>query len=258
MIEFNRMIRIHLHSINLHFRVRKCARTSLKAFVLNGLFRRDVNPYLEIHALRDINLDIEEGQRVGIVGPNGAGKSTLLRLLAGVYWPSSGERQVHGKISSLMDINLGIEPNASGWDNIAYRCYLQGDSPAEVEAKRPEIAEFCELGDYLDMPARYYSRGMYVRFAFAIATAVEPEILLLDEVFSAGDKAFQQKARERMASLIDKARLMVFVSHDLATMADLCNRVIWMEKGAIIADGNPAEILERYSEQQQQTNIQAA
>src|ERR1044071_7531749 len=125
------MIGVQLHNIHLHFRVRRCAKANFKSFIVNGLFRQQVNPYLEIHALRDINLDIEEGQRVGIVGPNGAGKSTLLRLLAGVYWPSSGERQVPGKISSLMDINLGIEPNASGWDNIAYRCYLQGDSPAE-------------------------------------------------------------------------------------------------------------------------------
>lgn len=240
------MIGVQLKNINLEFRVRKRAKTNFKQFILNGLFRRRKNPYLQIHALRDINLDISEGQRVGIVGHNGAGKTTLLRLLAGVYWPTSGERQVHGKIRSLMDINLGIEPNASGWDNIAYRCYLQGDTPAEVEAKRHEIAEFCELGEYLDMPARFYSRGMYVRFAFAIATAVDPEILLLDEVFSAGDRAFQQKAQVRMKSLIDKARLMVFVSHDLPTIAELCNRVICMENGAIIDDGEPNEVLKRY------------
>lgn len=240
------MVGVHLRDINLKFHVRKSGSTNIKKFIVQGLFRQAVNPYLEIHALRDINLDIAEGQRVGVIGHNGAGKSTLLRLLAGVYYPTSGKRDVRGKISSLMDIGLGIEPNASGWDNIAYRCYLQGDTPADVKAKRAEIADFCELGEYLDMPARYYSRGMYVRFAFAVATAVEPEILLLDEVFSAGDRAFQQKARLRMASLVDKARLMVFVSHDLASVEELCNRVIWMEKGAIIDDGKPSEILQKY------------
>jgi ABC-type polysaccharide/polyol phosphate transport system ATPase subunit len=252
------MVGIHLKDINLQFRVRKSGRIGLKEFVVRGLFRETSNPYLEINALQNINLSIKEGERVGIIGHNGAGKSTILRLMAGVYPPSSGERHVEGKISSLMDIGLGIEPNASGWDNIAYRCYLQGDTPADVEAKRQDIADFCELGDLLQMPIRYYSSGMYVRFAFAVATAVEPEILLLDEVFGAGDITFQQKARKRMLGLVDKSRLMVFVSHDLNTMQDLCSRVIWMEKGTIIQDGATKEIMQMYRKRQEERLAKAA
>ena len=131
---------------------------------------------------------------------------------------------------------------------------MQGDTPADVKAKRPGIAEFCELGDLLHMPIRFYSSGMYVRFAFAVATAIEPEILLLDEIFGAGDIAFHQKARARMLNLVDKARLMVYVSHDLASIEELCNRVIWMEKGSIIDDGEPKAILEKYVQKHKPRN----
>ncbi len=252
------MVGIHLENITLQFRVRKSGRIGLKEFIVRGLFRQTANPYLEINALDNINLTIKEGERVGIIGHNGAGKSTLLRLMAGVYPPTTGERHVVGKISSLMDIGLGIEPNASGWDNIAYRCYLQGDTPADVQAKRQEIADFCELGDLLHMPIRYYSSGMYVRFAFAVATAVNPEILLLDEVFGAGDITFHQRARQRMLGLVDKARLMVFVSHDLVTMEEFCNRVIWMEKGSIIHDGETSEIMRLYRKKHEERMAIAA
>ncbi len=240
------MIGIRLKDVNLQFRVRKSGKIGLKEFVVQGLFRRNTNPYLEINALNGINLTIEDGQRVGIIGHNGAGKSTLLRVLAGVYPATSGECEVHGKIGSLMDIGLGIEASASGWDNIAYRCYLQGDTPADVLAKRQDIADFSELGEMLQMPVRFYSSGMYVRFAFAVATAIEPEILLLDEIFGAVDMGFHQKARARILNLVDKARLMVFVSHDLASIEEFCNRVIWMEKGTIVQDGKTKDVLQNY------------
>src|SRR5207248_8000678 len=137
---------------------------------------------LEVRALHDVTLRAAQGDRVGIIGHNGAGKSTLLKVLAGIYPPTAGRRVVEGRISSLFDINLGFEAEATGWENIAYRSYLQGETPRTVRRKRDAIADFSELGNFLKMPVRYYSAGMMVRLAFSIATAIDPEILLIDEV----------------------------------------------------------------------------
>ncbi len=197
---------ISLENVGLVFHVRRHGRISLKEYLLHGLFRRRKENSFEVRALEGINLRIGEGERVGIIGPNGAGKSTLLKLLAGIYPPASGQCTVRGKISSLFELSLGFEPDASGWDNITYRGYLQGETPRSIRAKMDDIAEFSELGQFLDMSIRYYSSGMLVRLAFAIATVIEPEILLLDEVLAAGDAAFQIKARQRMRDLISSAR----------------------------------------------------
>lgn len=240
------MASIHLAKAGLTFRVRRDRKPTLKEFVLKGLFRRSVNPLMEVPALRNINLEIREGERLGIVGHNGAGKSTLLKVLAGVYPPSEGERIVEGRISSLFDLVLGFEVEASGWDNIRYRGYLQGETPSSIEAKMDAIAEFSELGDFLATPVKYYSSGMLVRLAFSIATAVDPEILLVDEVLSAGDMAFQKKARERMLEMIDRARLFVMVSHDIKALAEFCNRGIWLAQGNIRMDGPIDAVLSAY------------
>jgi ABC-type polysaccharide/polyol phosphate transport system ATPase subunit len=169
------------------------------------MFRRTPNSVMEIHALQDVSLAFRDGQRVGVIGRNGAGKSTLLKLIAGIYPPTGGRRLVQGRITSLFDIVLGFEGDTSGWDNIRYRGYLQGETPRSIRAKMAAIAEFSELGRFLDMPVRYYSAGMTFRLAFAIATAIDPEILLLDEVLSTGDLAFQDKARRRMADMMNRA-----------------------------------------------------
>src|SRR5262249_1826508 len=150
---------------------------TLKEFLVRQMFRRSVNPVIEVRALQDVSLEINEGQRVGIIGHNGAGKSTLLKLLAGIYPPTKGKRLVEGRISSLFDIALGFETDASGWENIYFRGFLQGETPKSVRAKMQPIADFSELGEFLNMPVRYYSAGMLVRLAFSIATAIEPEIL---------------------------------------------------------------------------------
>jgi ABC-type polysaccharide/polyol phosphate transport system ATPase subunit len=154
---------------------------------------------------------------------------------------------VVGRISSLFDIAVGFEPEASGWDNIAYRCYLQGETPRSVRGKLDEIAEFSELGKFLDVPVRCYSAGMMVRLAFAVATAIDPEILLIDEVLSVGDLAFQEKARRRMQEMMAKARLMVLVSHDLESLARLCSKVVWLEQGRVRAIGPPEETIAAYT-----------
>jgi lipopolysaccharide transport system ATP-binding protein len=240
------MARIELEQVNLTFYVRKERGVRLKDFILKRMFLPSKNPSLEVRALRDITLHIGRGDRLGIIGHNGAGKSTMLKLLAGIYQPTSGQRTVEGRISSLFDIALGFEGEANGWENIAFRSYLQGETPSSVRAKRRAIADFSELGDFLNMPVRFYSAGMMVRLAFSIATAIEPEILLVDEVLSVGDLAFQNKARERMRDMMAKAHLMVLVSHDLEAMSQMCNRAIWMDHGQIRMMGACAEVAAAY------------
>lgn len=242
------MERIQLRHVNLKFRVRQQKRTALKDYLVKGLFRQRKNPYIEVNALDDLNLSIRDGERVGVIGHNGAGKSTLLRLLAGIYPPTSGELLVQGKVSSVLDIGVGVESEANGWENIAYRSYLQGATPRDVKESRQAIADFSELGAALDMPVRCYSSGMMVRLMFAIATAIEPEVLLVDEVLSAGDIGFVDKARRRMLELIERARLMVFVTHDLASMVSICNRALWMDHGQVRMDGDPQEVVAAYCE----------
>ncbi len=200
------MALIELDNVGLVFHVRRYGRVSLKEYVLHGMFRRSKQATIEVRALEQVNLRVGEGDRVGIIGHNGAGKSTLLKLLAGIYPPTTGRRQVRGQISSLFEIGLGFELDATGWENITYRGYLQGETPRSIRQKMQSIAEFSELGEFLDMPVRYYSAGMMVRLAFSIATAIAPDILLVDEVLSAGDLAFQAKARERIHSLMSSAR----------------------------------------------------
>src|SRR5207302_6344643 len=179
-------------------------------------------------------------------GHNGAGKSTLLKVLAGIYPPSRGRRVVEGRISSLFDIALGFEMDASGWENMAFRGYLQGETPQTIRAKMQPIADFTELGGFLDMPVRYYSAGMLVRLAFSIATAIEPEVLLVDEVLSVGDRAFQEKARKRMRQMMAQAELMVVVSHDLGSLARLCERGIWLDHGKIVMQGPIDDVIAAY------------
>jgi lipopolysaccharide transport system ATP-binding protein len=242
------MASIELSNVNLTFSLRKASRISLKEYMLNGMFLTSRNPIIRVPALVDLTLSAKDGDRIGVIGHNGAGKSTMLKMLAGVYPPSSGKRVVQGKICSLFDITLGFEPDATGRENIRYRAYLQGETPQTIRAKQQEIEEFSELGDFLDTPVRYYSAGMNVRLAFSIATAIDPEVLLIDEVLSVGDLAFQMKASERMKKMMSNARLMVMVSHDLGSVKSMCNRAIWLEHGKVRAMGPTAKIVKAYED----------
>jgi ABC-type polysaccharide/polyol phosphate transport system ATPase subunit len=240
------MARIVLEGVNLTFRVRHHQRTGIGEFV-RRLLRLSVRPVMEVKALQDCSLTIANGDRLGIIGHNGAGKSTLLRVLAGIYPPTSGSATVEGRISSIFDICLGFELEASGWDNIRFRGYLQGETPRSMRDKIQPIAEFSGVDrEFLDMPVRYYSAGMYVRLAFAIATAIDPEVLLVDEALSVGDMAFMEKAGQRMRDMIDKAKLIVMVSHDLESIKRVCNRAIWMDHGRIRLSGSPSEVVDAY------------
>jgi ABC-type polysaccharide/polyol phosphate transport system ATPase subunit len=243
------MARIELDHVSLTFRVRRHqGRGTLKEYVINRLLRRRrPQAMMEVRALRDLSLRVEPGERVGVVGHNGAGKSTLLKLLAGIYPPTDGRRVVEGNISSVFDIALGFEMEGTGWENIRYRGYLQGETPRGITAKMKGIAEFSELGDFLNMPVRYYSAGMMVRLAFSIATAVEPEVLLCDEVLGVGDLAFQEKARQRMRDMMARAELIVMVSHDLGALCTFCDRGVWLDHGTLRMDGRMTDVAAAYT-----------
>ena len=240
------MAKIELTDVGLTFSVRRTPKTTFKEYLTRALFLESRNPRTQIHALAGLNLQAADGDRIGVVGHNGAGKSTLLRLLAGVYPPTTGTRRVEGRVCSLFDIALGFEADANGWENIKYRAYLMGETPASLEKKIHGIAEFSELGDFLNIPVRYYSSGMLVRLAFSISTAINPEVLLIDEVLSAGDMAFQIKARNRMKEMMATARLMVLVTHEVTSVEEICNRALWMQHGSVVMDGPPDKVVAAY------------
>lgn len=240
------MARIELNDVSLTFTIRQHRKVTLKEYLTRALFLQSRNPKVDVHALSHINLSAADGDRIGIIGHNGAGKSTLLKLLAGVYPPTGGTRVVEGRICSMFDIALGFEQDASGWDNIRYRGYLLGETPKTIKKKMHEIAAFSELGEFMNVPVRYYSSGMLVRLAFSISTAVEPEVLLIDEVLGAGDLAFQIKARERMRDMMSTARLMVLVTHEIETLKKICNRAMWLKQGSVQMQGSPDDVVDAY------------
>lgn len=199
-----------------------------------------------IRSLNDINLDILPHERIGLIGHNGAGKSTLLRVLSRVYTPSSGKAIIEGKIGSLIDISLGIDGEATGIENIFLRAALLGIPKKEVERAMPEIIEFTQLGQFIEMPVRTYSTGMHMRLAFAVSTMISPDILLMDEWLSVGDEAFQHKAEERLNQLIERSNVLVIASHSRKLIERCCTRVLWLEHGKIKLDGTPAEVCPHY------------
>lgn len=199
-----------------------------------------------VRALDDVSFRLERGDRVGLIGHNGAGKSTLLRAMAGIYPPTAGNLVREGKVVPLLDIALGMDENSTGMQNIRLRGLLLGMSDVEIRDKQREIADFCELGDYLDLPIRTYSSGMRVRLAFAVSTAVDAEILLLDEVMGVGDASFMHKAEARLADLHSRAEIVVLAMHSNSEIRKVCNKALWMERGRVRAFGPAEEIVSAY------------
>ncbi|MGY3359011.1 ABC-type polysaccharide/polyol phosphate transport system ATPase subunit [Bradyrhizobium sp. GM0.4] len=209
------------------------------------LRRTTATPHI-VSALNDVNLDIRAGDRVAIIGANGAGKTTLLRVLAGIYHPTSGSVDVLGRCLPLFDLSAGFDEEATGYENIMRRGLVIGARRSEIDAKRGEIAAFTELGDRLDLPLRTYSSGMMLRLIFAVATAVEGEIVLLDEWIGVGDQQFRKKARQRLDEIVVRAGILVLASHDIELIKSTCNRAILLEEGWIVAAGATDEILGQY------------
>jgi len=204
----------------------------------------------DIQALSNLTVSISDGERVGLLGHNGAGKTTFLKAVAGLYPIVSGEIQVHGKVRSLFDLSLGFEPDATGRENILYRGLLMGLSPQEMKLLEEEIVEFADLGEFIDYPIKTYSAGMQVRLAFAVSTAVDGDILLLDEVVGVGDASFINKAIARLRNLMESANIVLLASHDLNTVREICTRCIVFERGRMIFDGQVEEAIEAYLQKQ--------
>lgn len=199
-----------------------------------------------VQALKNISFHLKNGDKLALIGHNGAGKSTLLRVLAGIYAPNAGQLTVQGSVATLLDISLGMQPEASGYENIYIRGLLMGLSRAETDKLIPDIEEFTDLGQFLSMPIKTYSTGMRVRLAFALSTATDPEILLLDEAIGAGDAGFIEKAQKRLKKFIHRAQIMVLASHDNDFVTEFCNKAIWLEHGTVKGYGDTAEIVEAY------------
>lgn len=199
-----------------------------------------------IEALHDINLSLRHGDRVALVGHNGAGKSTLLRLMSGIYEPTRGSARVVGKVAPVFDLGVGMDPEISGYENILIRGLFLGMTRKEMEKRIDDIADFTELGDYLEMPLRTYSTGMRVRLALGVVTSIDPEILILDEGIGAVDADFLEKTRDRLKDLVTRSGILVFASHSDEFLMELCSTAIWMDKGGIIEQGPIRDVLTSY------------
>ena len=213
---------------------------------LSGRFTHDERDRVVVQALRDVSFTLNPGDRLGLVGGNGAGKTTLLRSLAGIYEPVGGSVTVTGHIGTLLDPSLGMNMELTGRENIRLRGMFAGLSPAAIRAVEDDVEAFAGLGSFLDLPVQPYSSGMTVRLSFGLATAIMPDVLLMDEWFMAGDASFRQRARKRLETLVSKADILVLSSHMADIMADWCNRLIWLENGQIRMDGSAREVLEAY------------
>lgn len=199
-----------------------------------------------VTALRDLNIEIRRGERVGVIGLNGAGKTTLLKVMCGIYPPTSGRVTVEGDIACLFEIATGFEMEATGWQNIITRGLLIGLTRREIRERTQEIADFTELGGALDRPVKTYSAGMFIRLAFAVSTSMLPDVLLLDEVVAAGDQHFQEKATKRLQAMVEHASILVLVSHSMETVLANCGRVLWIEAGQVRMDGPARDVVEAY------------
>jgi lipopolysaccharide transport system ATP-binding protein len=242
---------IELQSVHLQYPLMKHVSHSLQVWIshkVGGVLRRDNNEELVtyVHALRGISLKIGNGCRLGIIGHNGSGKTTLLRVISGVYPPTSGHVITKGKISALTDFTLGMDANASGLKNIEFRLVFMGFTFKEARKAADEIIDFSGLGEFIHLPMRTYSTGMFLRLAFAISTHFIPDIIILDEVIGAGDENFRLKAKERLEKLISESRIVILSSHDLAAIQSYCDTVIWLQQGEIMQIGSPQEVVQSY------------
>lgn len=233
---------IKVDNVSKKFRHYTDKQNTLKDRVLN--FGKQV--IKEDWILKDINLEIAEGQAVGLVGRNGSGKSTLLKIMTKILHPDKGMLDVSGRVSSLLELGAGFHPEFTGIENIYMNASILGLSKKEIDSKLNEIISFSELGDYINQPVRIYSSGMYMRLAFSVAISVDPDILLIDEVLAVGDSAFQNKCIEKIKELKGKGKTIVIVTHDNSMVEKICDRAVWLHNGRITADGSPRDVIMEY------------
>lgn len=238
---------IVVEAVSKQFRYLQIAkRTTLKeALITRQVFAR---PKTEryINALRDISFRVPKGSAIGVVGPNGSGKSTLVKIIAGVMKPDKGRVLVSGNVAPLLSLGVGFHPDLTGRENAKINGLILGLNPSEIESRMERITSFAELEDFMDSPVHMYSTGMYMRLAFAVGISVDPDILLLDELFAVGDEAFAAKCRDKMREFKEQGKTIVFVSHDLATVEQFCDVVLWLDQGRMRQFGDARSVVEAY------------
>lgn len=242
-------IGIDVSDVSIFFPLYHANSRSLKKTVVaaaSGRLGQDQQSRVVVQALRDISFSLRSGDRLGLIGANGAGKTTLLRALAGIYEPVIGRMRIAGAVNAMLDTSLGMNLECTGRENIMLRGLYYGLPRAALPRLEEDVAEFAGLGDFLDLPLRTYSSGMVVRLGFALATAIKPEILLMDEWFMAGDSDFMEKAQARLADMVRGAQVLVLSSHMAGIVQTWCTRVLWLDQGRVRDDGPPEQVLERY------------
>ena len=237
---------IEVHNLGIQYNLRLTRRTTLKGSLPTVLGRGNDGSPKHFWALRHLNFRLDHGESLAVIGPNGAGKSTLLLALAGILEPSEGHITTYGRVSTLLTLGAGFELELSGRDNIDLVGAFLGIDHREMATLAPSIVEFADIGPFIDAAVKTYSTGMKARLGFAIATAITPDILLLDEVLGTGDQTFRARSQARIRELVARAKAIVLVTHDLSYVTEFCNRAILVERGQIIQEGGPAEIVELY------------
>ena len=242
-------VAIEARNLGVKYNLRLTKKQTLKQTVVRRVRREGDTSFWALH---EVSFTVRQGESLGVIGPNGAGKSTLLQVLAGIITPSEGDVAVDGHISSLLTLGVGFDQDLSGTDNIRLAGAFMGLDHRLVEQKLPGIVDYADLGDFIDAPLKTYSSGMRARLGFSIATSVEPDILLLDEVLATGDAAFREKSKERVGELVREAKAIVLVTHDMNWVTEYCNRAMLIEKGHLILEGAPADVVALHQERSAQ------
>jgi homopolymeric O-antigen transport system ATP-binding protein len=242
----NGRVAVNVENLGVEYSLRLTRKNTIRQTVT----RKNMLPTGETKfwALRDVSFQLVHGESLGVIGPNGAGKSTLLQVLAGILTPSAGVVEVDGHVSSLLTLGAGFDNDLSGRDNIRLAGAFMGIEHSIVEERLPDMVEYADLGPFIDAPIKTYSAGMKARLGFAIATSVEPDILLLDEVLATGDAAFREKSKARVLELVKEAKAIVLVTHDMAWVSEYCNKAMLLEQGRIVAEGDPEEVVAIHQE----------
>ncbi len=243
------MARIEVSRLSVDFPLYHGSARSLKKTLVaaaSSRFGQDNQSRVVVQALRDVSFTLARGDRLGLIGTNGAGKTTLLRTIAGIYEPVVGHVRVDGSLNALLDPNSGMNMDLTGRENIMLRGLYNGYPKQEISQLEQDVQDFAELGEFLDLPVRFYSSGMIVRLGFGLATAIKPEVLLMDEWFLAGDARFMDKARDRIEGMVRGADILVLSTHQTSVILQWCSRVIWMDGGQVREDGPPEQVVESY------------
>jgi ABC-2 type transport system ATP-binding protein len=247
---------IDVRDLGVKYSLRFTKKTTLRQS-LAQMFRRDDRP-TEFWALRDVSFRLVHGESLAVIGPNGAGKSTLLQVLAGIITPSEGDIDVRGAISSLLTLGAGFDQDLTGRDNIWLAGAFMGIPHREMARRLEGIVDFADIGVFIDAPIKTYSSGMRARLGFAIATSVDPDILLLDEVLATGDEVFRAKSKQRVLDLVKAAKAIVLVTHDMNWVTEFCNRAMLLEKGHVVAEGTPADVVRMHVEHSREARLRKA